>query len=84
MVKKVRPTLEEHIKIGAQLHEVDRVLSDLWVFLCNSYPKNSPVYNQIRRTVRELGNLKCALDDAVFKEHPEKHDNPEFLNHIYY
>jgi len=85
MKGKARFSKERHEAIGAALEPIRRYLLDLSVELARAYPVQSPVVKAGQKTMSNLDELICRLDEVVYAENPgQLTSKGERLCRIYY
>lgn len=65
-------TLDEHRQAGAELKAMHQTLVKLIVQLGAAYPVTGPINRRVKKVQGALSELRCALDDQVFKDHPTR------------
>lgn len=80
MTKTTGMTVDQHQKLGRDLKDAERMILD--VCMRRHYGKSTKQDKSLWKALEALGAVRCAMDDAVFVEHPEL-SNHELIA-IYY
>ena len=81
---KPRLTLEEHDDLGRTLAGIRDELNRRVTQLANAYPRTGPEavpFMKLRAALEELESARCALDNAVFREHPNTAETTVYYPH---
>lgn len=72
-------TLEEHADAGRLLREMDSKLHEI---SCTPWTKASKPRRRWLAVGRAIAELKCALDDQLFEEHPTEAETNNYYGHL--
>jgi hypothetical protein len=78
-MRKTGLTIDEHKRVGQELHAARSQVLDCIMMFINNYTINSRQGQAARKVERAIDRLRCVLDDAACREHPA-----EFNPHWYY
>lgn len=72
-------TLAEHAALGAELHAINRRLTEIGVALANRYGSSSKTGRHALKLPDALSDIRSDLDSALAGDHPN-----EFSPRVYY
>jgi hypothetical protein len=69
---KSKLTIKQHTKLGLQIKPFKDFMCHVSIELCNRYGKKSRQAKLALTVWEKLGDLKSALEDCAFEDHPAK------------
>lgn len=66
--RKPRFTLDEHDKLGQELHTMRERMIEIQIQLSKAYPFKTNVPGKACQVLESIDSLRCRLDDMVFIE----------------
>lgn len=69
-MRKQSLTLDEHIALGQELHQIRDRLGALAVEVGHHYPVNGPVASGFHSARKRMDTLRSRLENQLFLDHP--------------
>ena len=84
MKRKTGLTFEEHQRLGAELYQMSRQLSNILIILANKYPMKRLNKVPVQSMICELKKVKSGCEKLLFEDHYKKGDDDLKFLQVYY